>query len=190
MSSQRVVPPPLPLGLPVPEDDGAADHLLGQPVPALRLPTTDEQNVDLRQLAEALVLYVFPKMGPPDEPDPVGWNDTPGARGCTQQSCAFRDLHDDFRAHGYAVAGISAQPLAEQNEAVRRLHLRFPLIADPDRQLGGILRLPLFEVAGMRFYKRLTLIARAGRIVKVFYPVFPPDANAAEALEWLRGTDE
>jgi peroxiredoxin len=185
-SSRPPTPPPLPEGLPVPVDDGAASHLPGRTIPRILVPT-DGGEVDLAELAGgALVLYVFPKMGRPDEADPPGWDDVPGARGCTQQSCAFRDLHREFANLGYSVAGLSAQPPEEQQEASQRLHLAFPLLADPGRQLGHALGLPTFEFGGMSLYRRSTLVIQAGRIVKVFYPVFPPDGNAEEVLRWIR----
>ena len=179
-------PPPLPEGLPHPIDDGAADHLEGQPVPRLVLPSTSGE-IDLGRLADrGLVLYVFPKIGSPNERDVEGWDQIPGARGCTQQSCAFRDLEREFDQLGYSVAGLSAQPTATHSEAAERLQLAFPLIADPDLKFGAALGLPTFEVAGMTLYKRITLIASQGRIVKRFYPVFPPDENAPEVLRWIR----
>lgn len=180
-------PPPLPSGLPVPEDDGAATQLLGRSLPDIDLGSTAGGQLNLRQLAaRGLVLYVYPKMGRPDQPGPPGWDDIPGARGCTQQSCAFRDRHQEFARLGYLVAGLSARPAEEQAEAVQRLQLDLPVLADPGRILGTALQLPTFEAAGVTFYKRLTLVAREGRIVKVFYPVFPPDENADEVLRWLR----
>lgn len=187
MTSSNYQPPPLPEGLPVPIDDGAAAHLPGRPIPGLTLASTEGHDVNLAALAAGqLVLYVFPKMGRPDEADPPGWNETPGARGCTQQSCAFRDLNDQFQEIGYDVAGVSAQAHTEQQEAAQRLDLSFPLLADPTRLLSESLKLPTLEVAGLKLYRRLTLVARAGRIVKVFYPVFPPDENAAEVLRWIQ----
>jgi peroxiredoxin len=184
------VPPPLPVGLPVPVDDGAAAHLTGAVIPSTRLESTDGGEVDIGELsAGRLVLYVFPKMGRPDQADPAGWDEIPGARGCTQESCAYRDLHQEFRDLGWSVAGLSAQSADEQKEASVRLHLPFPLFADPERQIGAALRLPTFEAAGMPLYKRLTVIARGRHIVKVFYPVFPPQDNASEVLAWIRPTD-
>jgi peroxiredoxin len=187
-------PPPLPPGLPVPTDDGAAAHLSGRSIPELSLWSTEGREVNLAELAAtALVLYVFPKMGRPEEPNPPGWDETPGARGCTNETCAFRDQHEEFAKLGYLVAGLSAQPREEQDEASQRLHLSFPLLADPDRRLAAALELPTFSIAGMTLYKRLTLVARARRIVKVFYPVFPPDESADEVLAWIgseRARDE
>ena len=180
-------PPPLPAGLPVPVDDGAAAHLPGRSVPGLRLWSTEGRDVDLAVLAAgALVLYVFPKMGRPGEASPPGWDETPGARGCTNETCGFRDRHEEFSKLGYSVAGLSAQPEAELAEAAQRLRLSFPLLADPDRRVAAALELPTFDIAGMTLYKRLTFIARGRRIVKVFYPVFPPDENADEVLAWIR----
>jgi peroxiredoxin len=182
--------PPLPDDLPAPVDDGAAAHLTGQLVPHIRLKSTDGSHVDLAELAAgSLVLFVFPRIGRPGAPSPEGWDQIPGARGCTQQTCGFRDRHDEFRALGYAVAGVSAQPAEEQQEASRRLRLPFRLLADPEQRLAELLKLPTFRAAGMALYKRLTLVAREGRIVKVFYPVFPPDRNAGEVLEWIGTAD-
>jgi peroxiredoxin len=172
--------------LPVPEDDGAADHLEGMRVPALLLPSTLGGTADLADLAsERFVAYVYPRTGVPGQPLPIGWDDIPGARGCTPQSCAFRDALAGFTQLGATVAGISAQDPDEQREFAEREHIPFPLLSDSDLKLAGELRLPTFETEGMTLYKRLTLVAEAGRIVKVFYPVFPPDRNAAEVLAWL-----
>jgi peroxiredoxin len=190
MTLQRPAPPPLPSGLPAPVDDGAAGHLPGAEIPHVRLESTTGGAVDLAEEAVAgLVLYVFPKIGVPGEPTPEGWDAVPGARGCTQQTCAFRDLHAEIAAAGYRVAGLSAQPVDEQRGAHETWRLPFPLVADPGRELGSALRLPTFEAAGMTLYRRTTLVARGGRIVKVFYPVFPPDENAAEVLAWIAGGD-
>lgn len=185
------LPPPLPAGLPVPVDDGAAAHLTGAVIPSIRLESTDGGEVDIGELsAGRLVLYVFPKKGRPDQADPPGWDQIPGARGCTQESCGYRDLHQEFGDLGWSVAGLSAQSVDEQKEASVRLHLAFPLLADPQRRLGAVPRLPTFEAAGMTLYKRLTLIARERRIVKVFYPVFPPQDNAGEVLAWIRSNHD
>ena len=177
----RILPP----DLPVPEDDGAADHLPGRELPALSLPST-RGPLDLRDAAAGtLVLYIYPRTGQPGEPLPDGWDATPGARGCTPQSCAFRDHRAELAALGATVVGMSAQTLADQEEFAEREHIQYPLISDPDLQLAGALALPTFEIAGMRLYRRITLIARAGRIDQVFYPVFPPDRNAADVVAWL-----
>ena len=176
----------LPPDLPVPLDDGAADHLPGSGIPALGLPSTAGEEIDLRQAAEGtLVLYLYPRTGRPGEPLPEGWDEIPGARGCTPQSCAFRDHFAELRSLGADVLGLSAQPLVDQVEFAERVRLPYPILSDPELKLAESLRLPTFEVAGMRLYRRLTLIARAGRIAKVLYPVFPPDRNAADVVAWL-----
>jgi peroxiredoxin len=172
----------LPPGLPVPEDDGAADHLPGLALPDIVLPSS-LGDVNVRELD---VLYVYPRAGRPGRPLPPGWDETPGARGCTPQSCAFRDAHADLAALGARVAGLSAQDLDDQLEFAERNAMPFPVVADPERRLGAALRLPTFEIAGLTLYKRLTLVAESARIVKVFYPVFPPDENAGQVLAWLR----
>lgn len=180
-------PTVLPAGLPVPEDDGAADHLESRLVPPLYLETTQGELNLAAAAAELLVLYVYPRTGRPGVEPPAGWDETPGARGCTPQSCGFRDWGAELRELGATVVGVSAQTLDEQREAAERLELPHAVAADPELRLADALRLPTFEFDGRRLYKRLTLVAEAGRIVKVFYPVFPPDENAAEVLAWLRG---
>jgi peroxiredoxin len=179
----------LPAGLPVPEDDGAAAHLPGMPLPGLRLPSTLGGEVDLAEIAgDCLVAYVYPRTGTPGEPLPAGWDDIPGARGCTPQSCAYRDSLAGFSSLGANVIGISAQSAGEQAEFAGREHIPFPLLSDSELGLAEALRLPTFEAGGMTLYKRLTLVAEEGRISKVFYPVFPPDRNANEVLGWLAET--
>jgi peroxiredoxin len=182
-----VDPYTLPPDLPVPEDDGAAAHLPEATIPRLELPTTDQRALDLAEAAQhLLVLYIYPRTGKPGEPLPTGWDDIPGARGCTPQACSFRDLHAEIAAHGAHTLGLSAQNVAEQHEVVARLGLPYALASDPLLALAEALRLPTFEVDGMRLYKRLTLIADAGTIQHVFYPVFPPDRNAQDVLSWLQ----
>jgi peroxiredoxin len=178
----------LPPDLPVPVDDGAADHLSGMAVPELRFRSTLGGEVNLAEAArELLVLYVYPRTGKPGEPLPEGWDHIPGARGCTPQSCAFRDLLEDLSAYGAMVTGLSAQTPADQREFAQREHIAYPLLSDTSLALAAALRLPTFNVAGMRLYRRLTIIAREGRIDKVFYPVFPPDRNASDVLAWFAG---
>lgn len=180
-------PTVLPAGLPVPEDDGAADHLEGRLVPPLFLETTLGELNLAAAAAELLVLYVYPRTGRPGLEPPPGWDQTPGARGCTPQSCGYRDRGAELSELGATVVGVSAQTLDEQREAAERLGLTHAVAADPELRLGDALRLPTFEFGGERLLKRLTLVAEEGRIVKVFYPVFPPDENAAEVVAWLRG---
>ena len=171
----------LPPDLPVPEDDGGADHLPGLEMPSVVLDSS-RGPVDVSTVG---VLYVYPRTGTPGEPSLPGWDAFPGARGCTPQSCGFRDHAGALAAHGYTVAGMSSQPLARQVDFAERNHMPFPVLADPDLRLRDALGLPTFEIAGQTLYKRLALVARDGRIVKVFYPVFPPDKNAEEVLAWI-----
>lgn len=177
----------LPPDLPVPIDDGAADHLAGEPVPRLALPSTAGRQIDLAREAEGtMVLYVYPRTGRPGEPLPPGWDEIPGARGCTPQACAFRDHFGELAVLAATVLGLSAQSLDDQAEFGARVALPYPLLSDPSLRVAEALAIPTFDVAGMRLYRRLTLIAREGRIEKVFYPVFPPDRNAADVIAWLR----
>jgi peroxiredoxin len=169
----------------VPEDDGACDHLPGLALPDLTLPSSSGP-VNLLELArERLVLYVYPRTGRPGQPMLPGWDDIPGARGCTPQSCAFRDHAAELAAMGARVAGLSAQSLDDQVEFAERNRMPFPVVSDERLELAHALGLPTFEVEGSRLYKRVTLVAEQGRIAKVFYPVFPPDRNAQDVLTWL-----
>ena len=187
MSGYHALPP----DLPAPVDDGAADHLPGMRLPSLELTATSGGALDPAAVAAAgtLVLYVYPRTGTPGVPSPDGWDAIPGARGCTPQSCAFRDHHAELRALGANVLGCSAQPAAEQAAFAAREHLPFALLSDPRLSLARALRLPTFEAGGMRLYKRITLVVRDGAIAQAFYPVFPPDRNAADVLAWLRARD-
>lgn len=180
----------LPADLPVPDDDGAADHLSGAAMPRLALPSTDggTQGVDTAPDGfTRLVLYAYPRTGRPDEDLLVPeWNEIPGARGCTPESCGFRDHAAELREAGAAVAGLSTQDTEYQLEAAERLGLPFPLLSDAGLELTRALRLPTFEAGGLTLLKRLTLVVRDGAIEHFFYPVFPPDAHAAAVLAWLR----
>jgi peroxiredoxin len=176
----------LPADLPVPVDDGACDHLPGMRLPALPLPATDGGMIDLSTLPGRSVVYVYPRTGRPDQPLPTGWDEIPGARGCTPQSCAYRDLAAQLGALGARIFGLSTQDSAYQQEAVARLHLPFPLLSDERLEMTTALSLPTFEVDGMTLIKRLTLIIDDGVIETVFYPVVSPDADAANVAAWLR----
>jgi len=176
----------LPADLPVPVDDGACDHLPGMRLPSIALPATDGSMVDLSTLPGRSIVYAYPRTGRPDQPLPTGWDEIPGARGCTPQSCAYRDLAAELSAFGARVFGLSTQDTPYQQEVVARLHLPFPLLSDERLELTTALSLPSFEVDGMTLIKRLTLIIDDGAIETVFYPVFPPDADAANVAAWLR----
>jgi peroxiredoxin len=180
----------LPSGLPVPKDDGAAVHLPGAPMPPVALASTMGAAVRVDVVpegAERLVLYLYPRTGRPGEAELTpDWDLIPGARGCTPESCGFRDHAAELWDAGAAVAGISVQPTDDQREVADRVELPFPLLSDTDLDLTRALELPTFTVAGHTLLKRLTLVVRDGVIEHVFYPVFPPDAHAAEVLSWLR----
>jgi peroxiredoxin len=180
-------PTALPGDLPVPQDDGAADHLSGLQLPAVALPSTSGEHVRLDRLGHGrTVLYAYPMTGTPGVDPPDGWDQIPGARGCTPESCGFRDHHADLAHAGAGVYGISTQTTEQQREAAERLRLPFELLSDAAHALSSAMRLPTMEVAGVTMLKRLTLVVRDGRVEHVFYPVFPPDAHAAEVLGWLR----
>ena len=175
----------LPEGLPVPADDGGSDHLPGMRLPSVPLMSTAGEPVDLSRLSGRTVVYCYPRTGRPEQDSPRGWDEIPGARGCTPQSCSFRDHHEELRALGARVFGLSTQDTEYQREAIRRLHLPFELLSDEQLEFARALNLPTFEADSMTLLKRITLIISSGRIEKVFYPVFPPDKNAQEVIEWL-----
>jgi peroxiredoxin len=176
----------LPKDLPVPQDDGACAHLTGLRVPSVSLLATNGERVDLSSLPGRTVVYCYPRTGRPDRNPPAGWDAIPGARGCTPQSCGFRDHHAELLELGAdAVYGLSTQDSEYQREAVQRLHLPFELLSDDALEFARALNLPTFEVEGMKLIKRLTLIIHEGVIEHVFYPVFPPDANAPDVVHWL-----
>lgn len=176
--------------LPVPEDDGGADHLPGMPVPSVALPATDGRTLALEVPAGAdrLVVYAYPRTGRPGEPSLTeDWDVIPGARGCTPESCGFRDHTAELAAAGAAVFGLSTQDTEYQQEMVARLRLPFPVLSDAALALTRAMRLPTLTVAGHELLRRLTLIIRGGAVEHVFYPVFPPDTHAEQVLDWLRG---
>jgi peroxiredoxin len=176
----------LPDNLPIPVDDGACDHLLGSRIPSIALLATSGDSVNLSALPGMVVVYFYPMIGRPDSLPLVGWNEIPGARGCTPQSCGFRDHYAKLTGLRAKVFGVSAQPLEDQIEAKTRLGLPFELLNDSGYALTDGMRLPTFEYERSRLIKRLTVIAIDGIITKVFYPVFPPDRSAEDVFEWLR----
>jgi peroxiredoxin len=177
----------LPADLPAPEDDGAAAHLPGAVLPSITLPATSGEALDLAKLGHPrAIVYVYPMTGTPGVPLPEGWDQSPGARGCTPESIGFRSHYQELTELGAEVYGLSSQDPIEQAEAAARLALPFPLLSDSGLVLAERLRLPTFTAAGVVRYKRLTLVLNSGRVEHVFYPVFPPDRHAAEALAWLR----
>lgn len=183
----------LPQNLPVPVDDGETNHLLRLQLPSIPLMSTAGILVDLASISGMIVVYCYPLTGRPDRDLPKGWNDIVGARGCTPQACAFRDYYRELQALGAGCFGLSAQSTEYQQEAVRRLHLPFELLSDSQLMFAKALQLPTFEVESVILIKRLTLIVGNGCIEKVFYPVFPPDRNAEQVIDWLfqnRQTDD
>jgi peroxiredoxin len=177
----------LPDDLPVPTDDGAARHLTGLTLPDLPLPASNGSTANLSKLPGRSVVYIYPRTGEPGKAPPDGWDLIPGARGCTPQSCSFRDHLAELTQLGVArIYGLSTQDSDYQREAAERLHLPFPILSDAGLTLTRALKLPTFEVAGLTLLKRMAWVIENGTIAKVFYPVFPPDKNAEEVAAWLR----
>jgi len=179
----------LPPGIPAPQDDGAARHLAGMKLPDLALPASDGAAVNLSKLKGRTVVYIYPRTGVPGVDPPDGWDQIPGARGCTPQSCSFRDHFGELKRLGAAqLYGLSTQDTAYQREAATRLHLPFAILSDEKLALTKTLKLPIFSVAGMTLLKRMALVVDDGAITKAFYPVFPPDKNAEEVIAWLQAS--
>jgi peroxiredoxin len=179
----------LPTDIPVPQDDGAARHLAGLTLPSVSLPATKGAEVDLSKLNGLTVVYIYPRTGVPGQPSPDGWDAIPGARGCTPQSCSFRDHFAELKQLGVAqLYGLSTQDNDYQREAADRLHLPFPVLSDSALKFAQAIKLPTFTVAGMILLKRMALAIENGVILKAFYPVFPPDKNAEEVIAWLRAS--
>lgn len=175
----------LPDDLPVPVDDGATDHLVGVELPALTLESHTGSSVNLSQLSGWSVLYAYPMSGRPGVELPSGWNQIPGARGCTPQACSMRDSYREFLQRGCHVYGVSTQSSEYQAELAARIHLPYPLLSDYQYRLVDALNLPTFLVDGRRLVKRLTMVIEDRIIRHVFYPVFPPDAGVQPVLDWL-----
>jgi peroxiredoxin/catechol 2,3-dioxygenase-like lactoylglutathione lyase family enzyme len=177
----------LPADIPAPQDDGGADHLAGMKIPDLALPATRGGAYNLAIIPGRAVLYIYPRTGVPGVDAPPGWDDIPGARGCTPQSCGFRDHFAELKELGVEhVFGLSTQDTDYQREAAERLHLPFPVLSDAGLAFARALNLPTFSVAAMTLIKRMAFVIDDGVITKVFYPVFPPDQSAAEVISWLR----
>jgi peroxiredoxin len=173
--------------IPAPADDGAARHITGARMASVPLPATDGTIVDLSRLPGRVVVYAYPRTGKPGIENPAGWDLIPGARGCTPQSCAFRDHFAELGALGvHRLFGLSTQDTAYQREVAERLHLPFPILSDESLRLARAMRLPTFETSGMTLLKRLALVIDNGTVRHVFYPAFPPDRNADDVIAWLR----
>ncbi len=175
----------LPDNLPVPVDDGACDHLPGSRIPSVALKGVSDTRVDLSAVDGTAVIFFYPMNGRPGAPPMTGWNEIPGARGCTPQSCSFRDNYSRLEALGVKVFGVSSQPLADQKEASARLDLPFELLNDSRLELTKAMKLPTFEYGSSTYIKRITLVSNDGVIRKTFYPIFPPDRNVSDVIEWV-----
>ena len=176
----------LPEDLPVPQDDGACNHLYNKDLPEIELTGTNGITYDLSRIKTTVVVFTFPRTGIPGQlPLVDNWNEIPGARGCTPQTCGYRDNYAGFKLSTAQVFGMSSQNPAYQKEMAERLQLPFPILSDERLAFTLAMQLPTFEAAGQTLIKRLAFIAKEGKIVQVFYPVFPPEENARQVLEWL-----
>jgi peroxiredoxin len=190
MTDTATNPNVLPNNIPAPQDDGAARHLTGATLPDVALPATSGPAVNLSTLKGRTVVYVYPRTGVPGVDNAPGWDQIPGARGCTPQSCSFRDHYSELKGVGVSqLFGLSTQDTAYQREAAERLHLPFSILSDDKLELTKALRLPTFVAAGMTLLKRMAWVIEDGKIIKVFYPVFPPDKNAGDVLAWLKAQE-
>jgi len=179
----------LPPGIPAPQDDGGAKHLRGTRLPDIALPATGGGSVTLAMLKGRTVVYIYPRTGVPGTDLPPGWDEIPGARGCTPQSCSFRDHFGELKRLGVAqLFGLSTQDTAYQQEAASRLRLPFAILSDEKLALTKALKLPTFTTSGMTLLKRMALVIDDGKISHVFYPVFPPDKSAEEVIAWLQAS--
>ncbi|KAF2128211.1 thioredoxin-like protein [Dothidotthia symphoricarpi CBS 119687] len=175
-----------PSDLPVPEDDGACSHLSGLKMPSVSLSATSGAHVDVSSFTGLTIVFCYPRTGAPGETITDDWNAIPGARGCTPQACSFRDEMAELRKLGVNnVFGLSSQDTPYQAEAKERLHLPYELLSDEKLEFAKALKLPTFEWKGKVLIKRLALAVKDGIVVKVWYPVFPPDSNAREVVKWL-----
>ena len=170
----------------MPENDGFASHLIGWKMPSFTLQSTSGQWIDLSAIEGWIVIYCYPLTGRPDESLPEGWDQIPGARGCTPEVCAFRDYHQDLQNMGVTVFGVSTQLPDYQSEMVNRLHLPFDVLSDSNLNLVNALKLPTMQVSNLTLIKRLTMIVHSSVIRHVNYPVFPPDQEPINVINWLR----
>lgn len=176
----------LPKDLPVPQDDGACKHLEGMSLPSVKLITTKDREVNFSLSKKPCVIFFYPRTREPNMPTPDSWDLIPGARGCTPQSCGYKDLFSEFQNLGFEVFGASSQTTEYQNEFVSRMHIPFEILSDENFQLTNSLNLPTFNFNGMRLIKRLAFVIENQKITKAFYPVFPPNENASSVLSWLK----
>ena len=176
----------LPSNLPEPKDDGACKHLINTNLPSISLANQDGNLLKLkRNDTFRIILYCFPMTGHPEKPLPIGWDDIPGARGCTPQTCSFRDHYDDLMKLNAIPIGLSTQSVEDLKEMTNRLKIPYDIISDANLQFANLIKLPTFKVDEKVFIKRLTLIIQSSIIIKVFYPVFPPDLHVKDVINWL-----
>jgi peroxiredoxin len=176
----------LPTDLPIPQDDGSTNHLRGMRLPHISLKTTYGKTIDFGDIKGKFVIYCYPMTGQPNVALPDGWDQIPGARGCTPQSCSFRDHYQEFQALGTEVVGLSVQSTEYQKEMADRLHLPFPVASDANYEFQKALNMPTFVAAGMTLLKRVTLITNNGVIEAVHYPIFPSDSDPAWVIDYLK----
>jgi len=177
----------LPTDLPIPQDDGSTNHLKGMKLPNVSLTATNGKAIKLGDIKGKLVIYCYPMTGQPNVALPDGWDQIPGARGCTPQSCSFRDRYQELQALGAEVIGLSVQTTEYQKEMADRLHLPFPVVSDVNYEFQMALNMPTFIAAGMTLLKRVTLVANNGIIEAVHYPIFPSDSDPAWVIDYLKG---
>ncbi|VAW52529.1 Alkyl hydroperoxide reductase subunit C-like protein [hydrothermal vent metagenome] len=176
----------LPEGLPVPVDDGACNHLEGAPFPSMLITVTPHATYDFSKEKGINIIFFYPMIGHPDSLPMTGWNEIPGARGCTPQALSYKNYFRQITKLGVRLFGASSQALKEQNDAIDRLKLPFELINDSSFLLSNALKLPTFQFNEIKMIKRLTLVVVDGVIKKVFYPVFPPNKNVDDVIVWLK----
>ncbi len=176
----------IPPNLPIPENDGSTNHLRGLRLPNISLKATDGSTVSFGNISNRLVIYCYPMTGQPNVALPDGWDQIPGARGCTPQSCSFRDHYQELQALGAEVVVLSVQTTEYQKEMVDRLQVPFPVVSDSDYQFQKALNMPTFMAAGMTLLKRVTLIANHGVIEAVHYPIFPSDSDPGWVIDYLK----
>jgi peroxiredoxin len=176
----------LPKNLPIPQDDGTTNHLVGMSLPPVSLKATNGKNINFGSLKDRVVIYCYPMTGQPDVALPDGWDQIPGARGCTPQSCSFRNHYQELKTLGADVIGLSVQTTDYQKEMAERLHLPFPVVSDVNHEFQKALNLPTFTVQGMTLLKRVTLIASEGVIEAVHYPIFPSDSDPDWVIDYLK----
>lgn len=180
----------LPDNLPAPHDDGEANHLLKMHIPGIVLPSTVKDSLDISKIdARYTILYFFPTMKVPGSPLPADWSNIPGARGCTPQNIAFNEHGADFQRYDAVSIGVSTQSIDELIQLSALRSFSQPLVSDSDLEFQQKLGVPTFQIEENTFYKRLTLIIQESKIIKVFYPVFPPDTHVLKILEWLENNN-